>query len=351
MSNERLFRLGREEITLLLNADNSDENISDDEEDEIIDAEDRNFLDSHMRQNVYNQEDGIHTEVIIEGRHGSQQTGITEDVDVDLALPKNIEWKGKNDMVLPETIQKHNYDWGQIHPAFSRIMIATPYDIFSKTCNFDSLLELIVQQSTLYMHQKGKQFDTNREEISAFLGINLVMGYHVLPSLDSYWSCYEDLGVPLISKVMTRKRFRELRSSLHFNDNMSADKRDRSYKIRPLLNHFNKAFQRAMKPTEHQSIDERMCKFKGQNPMKQFMKDKPVKRGFKFWCRCDSKTGYLFEIDLYTGKKKFVEHGLGESVVLQLTDSLNGLNCEIFMDNFFSSPGLFLKLKEKDILA
>ena len=42
--------------------------------------------------------------------------------------------------------------------------------------------------------------------------------------------------------------------------------------------------------------------------------------GFKMWCRCNSTSGYLFQFNLYTGKKTgHVEQGLGESVVLSLT--------------------------------
>ena len=56
------------------------------------------------------------------------------------------------------------------------------------------------------------------------------------------------------------------------------------------------------------------------------------------WCRCDSKSGYLFQFDLYTGKKKGVEYGLGEGVVVQLTEKLKNLDCEVYVDNFFNSP-------------
>ena len=78
-----------------------------------------------------------------------------------------------------------------------------------------------------------------------------------------------------------------------------------------------------MTPTYPQAIDERMTKFNGHHIMKQFMKDKPIKRGFKHWCRNDAKTGYLFEFDFYVGKKtEATEVRLSESVVPQLTKSL-----------------------------
>ena len=39
------------------------------------------------------------------------------------------------------------------------------------------------------------------------------------------------------------------------------------------------------------------------------------------WYRCAPKTGYLYEFDIYTGRKETSEFGLGESVVRQLTES------------------------------
>ena len=33
--------------------------------------------------------------------------------------------------------------------------------------------------------------------------------------------------------------------------------------------------------------------------MKQYIKPKPIKWGFKFWFPSDSKTGYLYELDMY----------------------------------------------------
>ena len=61
--------------------------------------------------------------------------------------------------------------------------------------------------------------------------------------------------------------------------------------MRPVIKHFNDSFSRAMIPTAQQAIDEHMVKFKGQHAMKQYMPMKPIKRGFKMWCRNDSATG------------------------------------------------------------
>ena len=45
----------------------------------------------------------------------------------------------------------------------------TPYEIFNEVTKLDSLLDLLVTQSKLYMHQKGKVFDITSAEMEAFL--------------------------------------------------------------------------------------------------------------------------------------------------------------------------------------
>ena len=63
---------------------------------------------------------------------------------------------------------------------------------------------------------------------------------------------------------------------------------------------------------------------------------KPVKRGFKIWVRSDSHSGYVCELECYTGRKgERVEVGLGGSVVTRLTRDLVGKHYHIYMDFFF----------------
>ena len=47
-------------------------------------------------------------------------------------------------------------------------------------------------------------------------------------------------------------------------------------------------------------------------------------------------------MDIYVGKKAGTEVGLGESVVLEMTKSLIGTGCRIFMNNFFYVASLQL---------
>lgn len=53
-----------------------------------------------------------------------------------------------------------------------------------------------------------------------------------------------------------------------------------------------------------------------------YMKKKSIKWGFKFRIQCGSKSGYVYEFEAYLGKKTKTEFGLGEPVVLLLSESL-----------------------------
>ena len=71
--------------------------------------------------------------------------------------------------------------------------------------------------------------------------------------------------------------------------------------------------------------------------------------GFSFFC--SNKSGYLYQMDIYLGRKQTPEFnlGLGEEVVLQLTKDLERSFCTVYFDNFFNSPKLIEKLFQKGI--
>ena len=227
-------------------------------------------------------------------------------------------------------------------------------DAYLHISNLDKLIsEVIVPESARYSQQKGTSFEINVDEIRAFLSIMIFMGYHKLPTMRDYWSADLDMGVKFVQNLMTRKRFETIMQALHFVNNENADTNDKAYKVRTVINHFNKTFQEHHPPTRNQSIDEHMVCFKGHNSMKQYMPKKPsIRWGFKIWMRSDSKTGYCFEFDLYTGRKpEGCEYALGESVVLQLSDKIKDIGVRLAFDNYFSSVRLVEMLHTNGIMA
>lgn len=67
------------------------------------------------------------------------------------------------------------------------------------------------------------------------------------------------------------------------------------------------------------------CINAGRSAMKQYLPLKPTKRGFKMWVVADSTNGYFMDMQVYTGREGTVtEYGLGERVVLELTEQYRG---------------------------
>ena len=80
-------------------------------------------------------------------------------------------------------------------------------------------MNLVSAQRKLYMQEKGMDFNVEINELKAFIGITSFIGYHTLPSIRNYWNKDPGLGVKVVSDVMTRDRFFEIRAALHFVDN------------------------------------------------------------------------------------------------------------------------------------
>ena len=125
----------------------------------------------------------------------------------------------------------------------------------------------------------------------------------------------------------------------------------KAFKMRPVIDHLSLKFSKVLSNDSGQSIDEHLVKFNGRSGMKQHIKSKPIKWGFKVWCCCSSTSGYPYQMDIYLGRKKTPEInlGLGEEVVLQLTKDFERSLCTVYFENFFNSPKLIEKLLKRGI--
>ena len=88
-------------------------------------------------------------------------------------------------------------------------------------------------------------------------------------------------------------------------------KTDKAFNMRPVIDHLNSKFFLVLSNDSEQSIDEQMVSFKGRSGMKQYIKWKLIKWGFKFWFCCSSKSGYLYQMDIYLGRKQTPAFNLG----------------------------------------
>lgn len=85
-------------------------------------------------------------------------------------------------------------------------------------------------------------------------------------------------------------------------------------------------FQNYIRNAENVTVDEQLVAFRGRCPFKQYIPSKPAKYGIKIWTLCDSKTSYVWKLQIYTGKDPGLkaEKNQGMRVVCDLSNELRG---------------------------
>lgn len=67
---------------------------------------------------------------------------------------------------------------------------------------------------------------------------------------------------------------------------------------------------------------------------------------------CEAKTGYVFKFQVYLGKEDgYVEHNSARRVVKHLIAPIEDKFHNLYMDNFYCDPHLFLERETKRVLA
>lgn len=223
-----------------------------------------------------------------------------------------------------------------------------------------ALLEDIVYQSNLYARQKNVNttFQIDMHELMVFIGILLYMGVSLLPAVEDYWGTYT--RVVQVAEIMSSKRFRLIRSLLHFNNNANLPgSDDRFFKVRPIFAFLTRQFLQ-VKATPNQSIDEVIVAYKGTKAgtLRQYIQTKPDKWGYKLFCRASSD-GFIHDILMYQGDPTFISHhtmlsqeesqlNVSTKTVLVLAKTLKKPSqSTIYADNYFTSIKLVEYLKDK----
>lgn len=188
--------------------------------------------------------------------------------------------------------------------------------------------------------------ETDMHEIMIILGCTLVMSYNKVPSFSNYWSKNESMGNSVIKSAIGRDRCTFLMSKMYFTDPKRPDNSSKTYYVDDVLECLKIKFQAARTESSYQSIDESMVKFKGRSSLKQFIPNKPIKRGIKLWERCDSMTGYIYDLNIYAGKETTKREGtLGERVVKKLCETVRSPDVCCCFDRFFTSVDSMTRLE------
>lgn len=242
------------------------------------------------------------------------------------------------------------------HAKISHLEGKTPFETWNLFFT-EEMVNTITFQTMLYAgRDKGDHnFQVMSDEIYQILGVILLSGYHKIPKERDFWSTQPDLQVPFVSKEMTRNRYLKIKQYLHVADNQNLEAGNKVAKVQPLYDAFNKQLKQFGILHSLLSVDESMVPYKGLHSIRQYMKDKPVKFGYKLWALC-GEDGFPYHLVIYCGAsgEAHGRFGLGGNVVNMMVEEAKGMdeaNVEFFFDNYFTSYQLIEHLAEQKILA
>jgi len=150
-------------------------------------------------------------------------------------------------------------------------------------------------------------------------------------SLRDYWSLHPIMHTPYADSVgMSQDRFLTLLTMFHLNNNHAKADRgqpgyDPLFKMQPVTDTLITKFQDVYTPEEQQPIDVAIYPFRGRIFFCVHIKGKRNKYGTKMFELCEAQSGYIYNLDVYTGAHPTnPEHNTKFSVVDRLCDKIKG---------------------------
>jgi len=169
---------------------------------------------------------------------------------------------------------------------------------------------------------KENKYDLELQDLNTFIGIIILISFNKKKSQRDYWSSEPFLSCEMVSSAMSRDKFEEIKSKLKYSKTKDQNPNDKGWRVCVLPKLFQSNILKFGIWKTALSIDEMMAKSYARTPLKQFIREKPIRFGLKFWGLCTSD-GYLLNLDLYCGKNskigdKLVKCSLSSRVVLNL---------------------------------
>lgn len=119
---------------------------------------------------------------------------------------------------------------------------------------------------------------------------------------------------------------------------------DRLFKIRPVIEYFNRKITTIYSPGQNLSLDESMVLWRGRLSFRQYIKNKRHKYGVKLYMVTEPN-GIILKFAVYTGQLDVIGgKGHATKIVLHLMEERLGMGHSLYLDNFYNSYDLAIKL-------
>jgi len=198
-----------------------------------------------------------------------------------------------------------------------------------------------------------------RGEFEVWLSCLVFVTIVQLPNMEMYWypgEMVDYVQCPLATKI-TYSRYKEISKYLRYsNYDTEANENDLAWKVRTIFSLFRSSICKVQEaPSQKLSLDEAMGKCEcSRNPIKHLEPNKPISCGFKFFVLVEYSTKVIVNIHLDDGEitydnSKEYPYGATGRHVLRLMNHLPGLNYIVYMDNWYSSVPLAIKLLSQKI--
>lgn len=228
----------------------------------------------------------------------------------------------------------------------------------------DTLMDLIVSETNSFFEFRGgvdafSQYspahrwkDSSVGEMYVFLALTLLMPMVKKHSIKEYWKRDCLTYISAFGKYMTRDRYLNLLSFMHFADNNNVDRDDSMFKVRKVFDDLMAKFRTLFRPDQKVVIDESLVLFRGRVSFRQYIRTKRHRFGLKIFVLCDCRSGSVLDMILYTGKTTNIEQrdllGVSGAVVKELLSSYLGEGRIVYLDNWYTSPLLCQYLHENN---
>nr|XP_027231032.1 piggyBac transposable element-derived protein 4-like [Penaeus vannamei] len=194
---------------------------------------------------------------------------------------------------------------------------------------------------------------TSRQEVKAYFGLRLLMGMVRLPSFRDYWSTDPGFRQTLMTEVMTRDRFDQLTTHLHFAhlEEGAPLPEDRMWKLRPVVDALNESFRTIFVSGQDITVDESLWKFRGRLAFRTYNPTKRARFGLKVYKLSTSTglaAGYTSCFKVYTGQDRG-DMPSSTKAVFHLMEYGGFLDkgYQLFVDSWYTSPTFFNLLQSR----
>ncbi|XP_016317158.1 uncharacterized protein LOC107669448 [Sinocyclocheilus anshuiensis] len=243
----------------------------------------------------------------------------------------------------------------------------TPLQLFQLFFT-NSAVKTIVRNTNSNAEKRGKAgkkfvwVPLTVAEFYSYVTLVVYMGLVKAKSIADYWARKRMYNFSYPQSIMSRARFQAISWNLYLCDLQEDEENnkkkgtagyDRLLKIKPLYTDVLSACRKHFHPNREILVDERMDATKARIGLKRYMNDKQTKWGYRLFVLADSSCGYTWNFFVYEGKTSTSSgKGAGYDSVMRLLDhKVLGKGYRLYMDNFYTSPTLFLDLLQNGILA